>query len=171
MLKLPFRLLPILCVSVLGDVCHPTFAQSSPQPLSISPQLEEKVKGEIIEVFKSQQAAWNSHDMDKWAESLHADCDWIHWRGGVWRGKAAVKAGHEAIHQSYYKSSKVTLNRLESFTFIAPEIVLVHARSEMSGDERSPGEVFQYRKTVLFMKENGSWKIRALHNTRMVGVD
>ena len=57
---------------------------------------------------------------------------------------------------------------MEDLVFLTPNMVLLHARSEMTGDERSPGETFRYRKTILFTKNNGVWRIRALHNTRLL---
>jgi hypothetical protein len=49
----------------------------------------------------------------------------------------------------------------------APDIALAHVRSELTGDERSPGETFEYRKSALFTRKAGSWRIRGLHNTRI----
>jgi hypothetical protein len=63
------------------------------------------------------------------------------------------------------------VQRVEDLTFLTPDVVLVHARGELSGDARAPGQTFRYRKTILFTRENGIWRIRALHNTRLDGVD
>jgi hypothetical protein len=52
-----------------------------------------------------------------------------------------------------------------------PHEALAHVRSELSGDERTPGRTFPYRKTILFTRQNGVWGIRALHNTRLLGVE
>ncbi len=132
----------------------------------------EDAREAIMAVLKAHTEYWNRHDMDTWADKLlHEDSDWVNWRGGYWHGKAAIKAGHQAIHKSFYKSSRVSPQRVEDLTFLSPESALVHARSEMSGDERSPGVTFQYRKTILFTKQNGVWRIRALHNTRLMDAE
>ena len=110
---------------------------------------------------------WNLHDIDAWAEILHDDADWVHWGGGYWRGKEQVKAGTREIHSTYYRNSRMTPQRVEDLTFLSPDIALAHVRSELTGDERSPGVTFQYRKSVLFTRKAGSWRIRALHNTRI----
>jgi hypothetical protein len=57
--------------------------------------------------------------------------------------------------------------RIEDLTFLTPTVALAHVRSELTGDERTPGETFQYRKTILFTKKGEVWRIRALHNTRI----
>jgi uncharacterized protein (TIGR02246 family) len=110
---------------------------------------------------------WNAHDMDAWSAILHDDADWVHWGGGYWRGKAAIVRGHRAIHAAHYKNTMMSPQRIEDLTFLTPETAIAHVRSEMSGDERSPGETFQYRKSIVFTKKSGIWRIRALHNTRI----
>lgn len=110
---------------------------------------------------------WNLHDIDAWAEILHDDADWVHWGGGYWRGKDQIKAGTKEIHRTYYRASRMTPQRVEDLTFLAPDIALAHVRSELTGDERAPGETFQYRKSALFTRKAGAWRIRALHNTRI----
>ena len=110
---------------------------------------------------------WNLHDIDAWAEILHDDADWVHWGGGYWRGKSQIVAGTKEIHRTYYRASRMTPQRVEDLTFLTPDIALAHVRSELTGDERAPGETFQYRKSALFTRKAGSWRIRALHNTRI----
>jgi hypothetical protein len=61
----------------------------------------------------------------------------------------------------------MTPQRVEDLTFLSTDTALAHVRSELTGHARSPGETFQYRKTILFTSKAGSWRIRALHNTRI----
>ena len=82
---------------------------------------------------------WNLHDIDAWAEILHDDADWVHWGGGYWRGKDAIPAGTKEIHRTYYRASRMTPQRVEDLTFLAPDIALAHVRSELTGHERAPG--------------------------------
>ena len=126
----------------------------------------------IERVLVAHTENWNRHDMDAWADAiLHDDSDWVHWRGGVWRGKAEIRAGHWAVHRGYYKNTRMTPQRIEDLVFLDADSALAHVRSEMTGDERSPGQTFRYRKTILFTRKNGVWRIRALHNTRILDPD
>jgi uncharacterized protein (TIGR02246 family) len=146
----------------------------TPLPASSEPSRSESdaAKKQIEAVLKAHVEYWNRHDMDTWAEKiLHEDSDWVNWRGGYWRGKAEIREGHRAIHSAHYKNSRLSPQRIEDLTFIASDIALVHARSELSGDERAPGQTFPYRKTILFTRQHGVWRIRALHNTRMLDPD
>ncbi len=121
----------------------------------------------IAALLVAHTEKWNLHDIDAWAEILHDDADWVHWGGGYWRGKEQVKAGTQEIHRTYYRNSRMTAQRVEDLTFLSPDIALAHVRSELTGDERSPGVTFQYRKSALFTRKAGVWRIRALHNTRI----
>jgi uncharacterized protein (TIGR02246 family) len=146
-------------VCLLGLLCvlsANTYAQSSSD--------EEAINS----LLKTHTEKWNVHDMDAWAEILHDDADWANWRGVVWRGKEQIREEHGKIHRTYYKATRMSAQRIEDLTFLTPEIALAHVRSEMSGDERSPGQTFQYRKTFVFTKKNGAWRVRALHNTRIL---
>jgi uncharacterized protein (TIGR02246 family) len=132
----------------------------------------EDARRAITAVLQAHQENWNRHNMTAWADAvLHEDSDWVNWRGGYWRGKAAIRAGHEAIHKAQYKSSRLSAQRIEDLTFIAPDIAIAHVRSELSGDERAPGQTFPYRKTILFTKQQDVWRIRALHNTRLLDLE
>ncbi len=121
----------------------------------------------IPALLKAAEDTWNRHDMTAFANLCHEDADWVSWTGNLSRGRAKIKEGHERIHRTYYKNSHHTLLRIEDLTFITSEIAIAHARTELSGDERSPGKVFQYRKTAVFTKRDGVWRIRAVHNTRL----
>jgi uncharacterized protein (TIGR02246 family) len=129
----------------------------------------EVAKSEIMVVLRAHEEYWNRHDMDTWADKiLHEDSDWVNWRGGYWRGKTAIREGHRAIHAAHYKNSRLSPQRIEDLTFITSDVALAHVSSELSGDERAPGQAFPYRKTILFTRQQGAWRIRALHNTRML---
>lgn len=129
----------------------------------------EDARKQIVAVLGAHEEYWNRHDMDTWADRiLHEDSDWVNWRGGYWHGKAAIREGHRAIHQAQYRNSRLSAQRIEDLTFITADVALAHVRSELSGDERAPGQAFPYRKTILFTKQRGVWRIRALHNTRLL---
>lgn len=160
--------LSVTLVALLLTMRGPTSAATNEPPKSES----EDAKKKIMAVLKAHEEYWNRHDMDTWADKiLHEDSDWVNWRGGYWHGKAAIRDGHRAIHKAQYKNSRLSPQRVEDLTFITPDIALAHVRSELSGDERAPGQTFPYRKTILFTKQKGVWRIRALHNTRLLDAE
>ena len=125
----------------------------------------------ISAILRAHEEHWNRHDMDAWADAiLHENADWVNWRGGYWHGKAAIKAGHEEIHRTFYRNSRLSPQQIEDLAFLTPQVAIAHVRSELGGDERAPGQVFPYRKTIIFTEQGGVWRIRALQNTRLDGV-
>ena len=129
----------------------------------------EDAKQQIAAVLRAHEEYWNRHDMDTWADKiLHEDSDWVSWRGRYLHGKTAIRDGHRAIHQTQYKNSRLSPQRVEDLTFLTADVAVAHVRSELSGDERAPGQTIPYRKTILFTKQHGVWRIRALHNTRLL---
>jgi uncharacterized protein (TIGR02246 family) len=112
--------------------------------------------------------AWNRHDMTAFANLFHDDAEWVHWRGGLWTGRQEIYEGHRAIHETYYSTSHATVRHIEGFAFLAPTVAYLRVRSDMTGDQRYPGETFRYRRTMIFTKVEGQWLIARGHNTRMV---
>jgi len=91
----------------------------------------------------------------------------VHWRGGLWSGKPAIYDGHRIIHETYYRNTRATVQGIEALDFLAPTVAYLRVRSDMVGDERSPGQTFRYRRTMVLTKRDGVWLIARGHNTRI----
>ncbi len=121
----------------------------------------------VLAVIRGFEDAWNRHDMDAFAALFHEDAAWVHWRGGYFRGRDEIKRGHLAIHQTFYKNTHMQTIGVEDVRFLTPVVAVTHDRANMTGDERSPGQLLRYRKTMVITKRNGVWRISAGHNTRL----
>jgi uncharacterized protein (TIGR02246 family) len=118
------------------------------------------------------EAAWNRHDMVAFANLFHDDAAWVHWRGGLWVGRPAIYEGHRIIHETYYRNTRATVQRIEALDFLSPTVAYLRVRSNMVGDERSPGQMFRYRRTMILTLRDGVWRIARGHNTRIAdGLD
>lgn len=124
-------------------------------------------KAAILAVIAEFEDAWNRHDMEAFAALFHEDAAWVNWRGGYWRGIDEIKRGHTVIHQTFYKNTRMQTIAVEDVTFLTPVVAVTHDRNNMTGDERSPGQLLRYRKTMVWTKRNGVWRISAGHNTRL----
>ena len=124
-------------------------------------------KAAVLAMVKGFEDAWNRHDMDAFATLFHEDAAWVHWRGGYFRGRDEIKRGHLEIHQTFYKNTHMQTIAVEDITFLTDIVAVTHDRADMTGDERSPGQVFRYRKTMVITKRDGLWRISAGHNTRL----
>ena len=121
----------------------------------------------ILAVVAGFEDAWNRHDMDAFAALFHEDAAWVNWRGGYSRGRDEIKRLHFEIHQTFYKNTHMQTIAVEDVTFLAPAVAVTHDRANMTGDERSPGQLIRYRKTMVLTQRNGLWRISAGHNTRL----
>ena len=121
----------------------------------------------VLGVVKGFEDAWNTHDMDAFAALFHEDAAWVHWRGWYWRGREEIKSGHLAVHETFYKNSHMQTTAVEDVTFLTPVVAVTHDRANMTGDERSPGQLLRYRKTMVITNRGGLWRISAGHNTRL----
>ena len=113
------------------------------------------------------EAAWNRHDMVAFANLFHEDSAWVHWRGGLWVGRPAIYEGHRIIHETYYRNTRATVQGIEALDFLSPTVAYLRVRSNMVGDERSPGQMFRYRRTMILTRRDGVWRIARGHNTRI----
>lgn len=129
----------------------------------------EADRAAVRQIVYDFEAAWNRHDMTAFAALFHEDAEWVHWRGGLWSGRAEIYEGHRAVHEAYYRDSHATVRGIEALNFLAPTVAYVRVRSDMTGDSRSPGETFRYRRTMILSKRDGRWLIIKGHNTRIIG--
>jgi uncharacterized protein (TIGR02246 family) len=86
--------------------------------------------------------AWNHHDMNAFGELFDDDATFVNICGMLWRGHTEIEAAHKAIHSSLYKGSQIQ-NQVESVRFLSPEVAITLVRSDLTGDERSPGATRQ----------------------------
>lgn len=129
-------------------------------------------RAEVERIVYDFEAAWNRHDMVAFANLFHEDAAWVHWRGGLWVGRPAIYDGHRIIHETYYRNTRATVQGIEALDFLSPTVAYLRVRSNMVGDERSPGQMFRYRRTMILILRDGAWRIARGHNTRIAdGLD
>ena len=123
-------------------------------------------RARITAVIRSWEEAWNSHDMQAFANLFHEDGVWVLWTGLVWKGRTAIEDGHAAVHKTVFRNS-VQRERLEELTFVGPDAAVVRFYSTLTGDERSPDKVVRSRKVLIVTRRKGAWKIGWGQNTRL----
>lgn len=108
------------------------------------------------------EETWNQHDMDAFAALLTDDVEWVNGVGMWWRGKAGVKRGHQAYHESFFKE---TGRHTESITIqrLTPDVAIVTTMNRM-GDWTRPddGRLITNGRdcmTYVLVKQQGHWLI------------
>ncbi len=160
--------MPLVLVA-LAVPCSWSFAVNAGQP---APPLEAAAptpadRAQVERMVYDFEAAWNRHDMVAFAALFHDDAAWVHWRGGLWVGRPAIYEGHRIIHETYYRNTRATVQGIEALDFLSPTVAYLRVRSNMVGDERSPGQMFRYRRTMILTRREGVWRIARGHNTRI----
>lgn len=123
----------------------------------------------IKKVFATYVETWNEHDMNAWGKLFTEDADFVGWSGG-WRksNKENVEShqrAHDALKEQKQKMTyKLTLAKI---SLLKPDTALVHANWEWPGFTSPLGD--EDRKgiiTMVLVKQDGRWLIRASQNTR-----
>ena len=127
-----------------------------------SPGDEQLVRGLAAQF----ERAWNSHDMNAFANLFHEDGVWILWTGDVWKGRKAIEEGHAAVHKTVFRNS-VQRERIEELTFVGSDAAVIRFFSTLTGDERAPGKTIRSRKILIVTKRAGTWKVGWGQNTRL----
>lgn len=123
-------------------------------------------RDQLTAIVDKWEKAWNSHDMNAFANLFHEDGVWILWTGDVWKGRKAIEEGHAAVHRTVFRNS-VQRERLEELTFVGSDAAVIRFFSTLTGDERAPGKTIRSRKILIVTNRSGTWKVGWGQNTRL----
>ena len=124
----------------------------------------------VEDVAQKFAEAWNRHDMDAFATLFAARADFVNVIGLHWHGRGEIKQAHEQLHATRMKESRLAMSAI-SARMLRPEVALVHATWELTGDTGLDGKVQPPRRGVLSFvleKEGGRWLIESAQNTDIV---
>jgi uncharacterized protein (TIGR02246 family) len=124
----------------------------------------------IKRVLAMYVETWNRQDMKSWGELFTDDVDYINRAGGWWQSNKENVEGHKTIHEELKKQKQRMTYRasVAKINFLKSDIALVHAKWEWPGFVAMPGEKagdFGGMMTLVMVKQDGRWLIRALQNT------
>lgn len=93
-------------------------------------------RDQLTAIVDKWEKAWNSHDMNAFANLFHEDGVRILWTGDVWKGGRAIEEGHAAVHKTVFRNS-VQRERIEELTFVGSDAAVIRFFSTLTGDERA----------------------------------
>ncbi|AMJ67271.1 YybH family protein [Hymenobacter sp. PAMC 26628] len=111
--------------------------------------------------------AWNRHDAQGLAAQYHPDATWVNWFGAYSKGRPDIQAHYATVHGTYFKTSHYYTRSVEDLTFVKPDVAIMHVRTGLSGDTRYPNQTFEFRRTLVLTKRNGTWGILAGQNAKL----
>lgn len=121
----------------------------------------------IRAIIAATTDAFSKHDAKAWARFCTSDAQLITVRGESMNGAAQIEQGLAAIFQTRGRS--VALRTIDvNVRFIRPDVALAHVRNQLSGlidPDGKPERPHQELSIRVFVKDAGSWRIAAFHNT------
>ncbi|GAA1547888.1 hypothetical protein GCM10009678_33170 [Actinomadura kijaniata] len=135
--------------------------------------MDQADERDIRDTVATYTDLWVRHRMDEWGALFTEDSDFITHRGLWWRSRRENVAGHEDVPASVVEQKKSYTQEVLSVQDVAPGVALVHTAWRWP-DHRPPGAAPEDRRgivTLVMVKRDGSWLIRAAHNTRENGLE
>jgi uncharacterized protein (TIGR02246 family) len=114
------------------------------------------------------EAAWNSHDMTRFAACFATDADFVNVAGAWWRGREEMEEQHAASHADRFKNSTMQV-QLASFKEIGHGIGMMHVTWGLEGHaESGPRMTTEPRRGIwswTVRERQGRFEIISSHNT------
>jgi len=120
--------------------------------------------GEVSALVGEFQAAWNAHDMKRFARLFSDEADFVNVAGMWWHGREEIERNHAAAHAGRLGDSVLEAS-LAAFGELGQGIGVAHVRwrLEAGGTQRRGVMTWTLREL------DGGVDIVAAHNTDSVG--
>ncbi|WP_113703769.1 SgcJ/EcaC family oxidoreductase [Nonomuraea lactucae] len=117
----------------------------------------------VRELFDQLKDAWDRGDGDAYGACFTEDATYTTFVGTVYRGRADIAAGHQALFGAFLKGT-VMFNDLVEIRFLGPDAAVVLGTGDVGRKRpRALGKVQTY---TLVREADGRWRIAAFHNTK-----
>jgi len=134
----------------------------------VAQQVDESQEERALRlVVANYESAWNRHDAKGLAAQYHTDATWVNWFGAYSKGQQDIQEHYQTVHSTYFKTSHYYTRSIEDITFVKPDVAIMHVRTGLTGDERYPGQTFEFRRTLVLTKRDGAWRILAGQNAKL----
>lgn len=156
------RFVVFVCAGFILLSAYPamTKAQSSKNKINDETQI-----GNVLVSFA---AAWNAHDMNKFAELFTPDADWVNIRGSRWKGVEEIRKNHVEIHNRFYSKSRLEFVET-SVRMITKDVAVIHAKEIISGSDvpKQAGISDESQMSLIVVRRDGKWLIASGQNTNV----
>ncbi|WDF80842.1 SgcJ/EcaC family oxidoreductase [Mucilaginibacter sp. KACC 22773] len=126
-----------------------------------------KENPQIRQLIKNYEDAWNRHDPKGLADNYTVDATWVNWFGAYYKGRDDIQFHYQQVHTTYFKGTHYYTRAVEDIIYPYPNFAISHVRTALDGDERFPGQTFEFRRMIVMVKRDGSWKILAGQNAKL----
>jgi len=98
---------------------------------------------------------------------FHDDAAFVNVAGVCLHGRGEIERTHAAAHAGPFRNSSLSA-WAEDTRVLGSDVIIARVRSELHGDDRSPGQVRQALMTLVIERRGAHWKIVAAHNTNVL---
>ena len=128
-------------------------------------------EADVSAVVDQVEAAWNTHDMKRFAACFADDADFVNVGGTWWRGREEIEQKHAAVHAGRFKESMMQM-QLAAFREIGPGVAVTHITWRFDGHgESGPTRTTETRRGVMswtVRERDGKVEIISSHNTDLL---
>ncbi len=128
-------------------------------------------EAEAVALVAEIEAAWNAHDMKRFAACFGEDADFVNVVGAWWRGRDEIEEMHAASHAAMFKDSTMRV-QLGAFKEVGPGLGVMHVSWQLDGHgESGPGRTTEPRRGIWSwtVRERGpGLEIVSSHNTEIL---
>jgi uncharacterized protein (TIGR02246 family) len=125
------------------------------------------LRAEIGRVIEEMTEGFNKHDGNAVSRMYAEDARLTTVRGEVMRGRGEIAKGLSAIFAS--RAKQATLKTLAyDIVAVTPDVALAYVTNELSGLIGPDGQGLPPHQELslrVFVKQGGSWVVKAFHNT------
>jgi uncharacterized protein (TIGR02246 family) len=121
----------------------------------------------LTELFDRMCAAWTAGDAAAYGACFTEDSDYVSYDGTHARGRPAMVENHDRLFRGVLTGSAL-VGRVESIRHLRPDVAVLHATGSVLMPWRAslPKRRLS-RQTLVAVREDGGWRIAALHNGRV----
>jgi uncharacterized protein (TIGR02246 family) len=121
----------------------------------------------LHELFDQMCAAWTAGDAVAYGACFTEDSDYVSYDGTHARGRHAMVENHDRLFRGVLSGSAL-VGRVESIRRLRPDVAVLHATGSVLMPWRSsPPARRLSRQTLVAVREDGVWRVAALHNGRV----
>jgi len=123
----------------------------------------------VRDVLAEYTVCWNRHDTAALGRLLDENCDYVNMAGVHWKGVHEIVQRQAELFQHRLKTAVRRLTGAE-VTFSTPDVTVIHATWDVTGESRPTGKaVLKEITTIKMAKTNGKWLITEFQDTESEG--
>ncbi|MFG1705986.1 SgcJ/EcaC family oxidoreductase [Nonomuraea sp. M3C6] len=117
----------------------------------------------INTLFAELEDSWNRGDGEAYGACFTADASYTTFVGTVYRGRADLAAGHQALFDAVLKGTRM-YNEIVEIRCYGPDAAVVIGRGDVA--KKRPSRLSKVQTYTLVREADGGWRIASFHNTR-----